>query len=84
MSDKILKTFEQQKHHKQLPVTIEQGAVVAVNGEPVATDREEALGWIILRLNAQNIYLQEDVTKLQEQIKILKEQKEKLDFYIWT
>jgi uncharacterized protein YpuA (DUF1002 family) len=76
MSDKI-REFKQL--HTSLPnlhVTIHKGAIVKVANSPVNTSREQALAWIILRLNAQSqIYQQENITLKEE----LKKTKEMLD-----
>ena len=69
----VLKTFEfDRKHHNYSPVTISTGAVVAVGNVPVHTPREEALGWIILRLNAQSLALRENLEKARVEIEELK------------
>lgn len=62
----VIRTFEQEKWHAQHPVAIHKEAYVSVDGEVVSTPREEALGWIILRLNAQALALQAKVKELQE------------------
>lgn len=67
----ILKTFESQKQHEQHLVTIDDGAIVTIDGEPVYTPREIALGQIILRLNAQSLYLHESVKSLSEKVNAL-------------
>ena len=68
---KPLKTFEQQVWHEQISVAINEGAIVSLDGTPFITHNEKALGNIILRLNAQNIYLREEIEKLKTPYNIL-------------
>lgn len=61
-----LHRFKQQTwDEKQLDVTIHDGMIVAVDGIPVNTDREQALANILLRLNAGMSWLQKDIEKLK-------------------
>ena len=69
--DKALKSFNQEAWRHQLDISIHSDAVIAVGGEPVNTQKEEALGWIVLRLNAQAILLKEEVEKWSEKAKAL-------------
>lgn len=59
----ILKTFEQEAWHDNLPVSIHTDGTISVNGEQLITPKEQALGWTILRLNAQAVLLQKEIEK---------------------
>ena len=71
---KTLKTYTQQAWNEQSPVTIRERGIVTVDGYPVYTPREKALACIILQLNAQNIYLKEDIEKTRVGIEELKKE----------
>lgn len=68
----MIKSFDQQAWHEQLKVSIEKGAVVTVDDKEVCTSREQALAWIVLRLNGQNLYLNQEVNKMKELAEQLK------------
>jgi hypothetical protein len=53
----IIKTFQQEPWHKVPDVSIHEGAIISMDGLETQTDREQALAWIILRLNAQVLAL---------------------------
>lgn len=66
MGMKTLKTFNQEAWHEQHPVSINTGAIVTVDGVEVNTPREQALAWILLRLNAQVIGLQRQLEEKEK------------------
>lgn len=69
---KILQTWKQESWNPQLDVTLFEGAIIAVAGVPVNTERETALANIILRMNGSTIVKEQDNKKLMEIIEELK------------
>ena len=54
---KTIQIWQQEKMHPQHEVAIQYNGIVTVDGIPANGEREQALGNIILRLNAQIIIL---------------------------
>lgn len=55
--DDVLHRYNQQAWNPQHTVAIHKNGVVSVDGIPVATEREQAIANILLRMNANNIAL---------------------------
>ena len=74
--NEVIKVFKQQANHDIaglgiFDVSIHRGAIVSVGhseSAAVGTPREEALAWIILRLNAQVISLQQQLDEAKKML----------------
>ena len=71
--NEIIRTYKQESWNKQLDVEIRKGGIVTLQGQEVTTDNEKALANIILRLNGYWTVTHEEVIKLKEEVKHLKD-----------
>ena len=68
---KLLKSFQQQLWHKQYNIKIYTDCTITVDDEYL-TQREQALAYIILRLNASSKGWKQDYLSLKEENEKLK------------
>ena len=62
---KALRTFTQEPWHEQHTVVINEGAIVTIDGLGTTGRIEQALAWVILRLNAETIQLRRHISELE-------------------